>query len=524
MFQESLPSWLKSKGYLHITPRVDVHKHHRKIISNVTNPEFISTYAFFPLVHAVIKQRRYKKIPHENRRGHSYKENGIVISSAKERPLHYSNNMDAIIFGYYAEQLQEKYEMKLSENEELSNSIIAYRKIPTGFDNKNKSTIHFAKDAFDEIKLRSSKDCAVLLFDIKSFFSRMDHKVLENAWLNIMDVNSLPPDHKNVFKAATKFSYILKDDLRLASQKSKKKRRGYDEKRLSEIRKHTGKFCYFESTKEFRDKLKNKELKVYKYPFRNDKKEPVGIPQGLAISAVLANIYLYEFDYKVFELVVNRLQGYYRRYSDDILIACDTKHVSEIKKFIYTEIENSKVEISKEKTEEYLFKNLQISPQKRRLTSIKITEDICKIGVPITYLGFEFYGYQTLIKSANLAKFYRRMIRAVKSKAKRAKELCDKSPLNKQAIFRRQLYKLYTIQDLNITKVRSSLARLQKNERGYYDLKITKIEKPLRSNYLSYVRRASEIMEEPAIENQIRNHTRIFNDAINKHLKRQFEA
>lgn len=499
-------------------PQLDIVNRKKEIIAKVTNPTFVKQYAFFPLVHASIKERKYKHLPNSERRAHSYvDDSGNSKSTAKERPLHYSCHMDALIFGYYAERLQEKYERVLANTGSMSDCVIAYRRIPTGVDDKNKSTIHFAKEVFDEIHRRAERECAVLMFDIKSFFSNINHDILKTAWTKLLCIDSLPPDHRNVFNATTRFSYILRDDMRI-SKTWNGKRKGFDERKLANIRK-TGKHSFFANAKEFREAIQNKEIRVCRFPFMKDKK-PVGIPQGLAISAVLANLYLLDFDKKVYDYIVQQKGGFYRRYSDDILILCEKADVAEFKEFIKKAITESKVDISEEKTEEYEFERVLVGKQKERITSIKIRAGSRKVGVPLTYLGFEFYGSKTLIKSANLAKFYRRMKRAVKSKAKRAKHLSDLYPDQRYAVYRRQLYKLYTIQDLNVTKVRSSIKRLVKNRRGYYELKVTRIQKPLKSNYLSYVKRASSIMEDDAIKKQIRNHRRIFNETIHKYLQK----
>jgi hypothetical protein len=511
------PTWLKYKGYIHVTPQIDIVGREKELVSKITNPEFVKSYAFFPLIHSSIKERKYKKIS-PGKRAHSYKKEDQVISTAKQRPLHYSCHMDALVFGYYAEMLQKKYEEQLLSDEALNSSVIAYRRIPIAGSDKNKSTIHFAKEVFDEIRKRGVNECSVLMFDIKSFFSTIDHDILRRAWAKLLNVDILPKDHLNVFNAATRFSYILYDDLRTGKVR-KGRKKGLDEKRLHEIRK-LGKSSFFESAKEFRDKLKSKELRLYRFPFRNSDKKPIGIPQGLAISAVLANLYLLDFDREMVSTIIYKYGGFYRRYSDDILIICDPSDAAAIKDKVISMIKESKVVISEDKTEQYIFRKTKIGKKGIRLSAFKKDGDKWKIGVPLTYLGFEFYGEKILIKSANLSKFYRRMIYAVKSKAKRARVRVEGSPVNKYAIFRRQLYKLYTIQDLNKTKIRTSFNRLEKTELGYYKLKVIKIDKPLKSNYLSYVKRASMIMEDESISNQIRNHKRIFNEAIAKHLRK----
>jgi hypothetical protein len=511
--------WLKNRGYPHITPQLNLPTDRKKILSMLHNKKYISKYAFYPLIHSIINERRYKRVdPEINERAHSFlTEDGSVKKNIKSRPLHYASHFDAIIFGYYADILLKKYELKLLKSPGLSECITAYRRIPITSEGKNKSTIHFAHDAFNEIKNRCTESCEVLKFDIKSFFSRINHQLLKTTWSNLLEQPKLPTDHYNVFKAATRFSYIMKDDFRL-EKKTNTKRSGFDEKKLAKIRKQ-GRISFFESNEEFRNSIKNGSIKLHKFPFKDDDGSPVGIPQGLPISAVLANIYLLEFDLKILDNLVDKLGAYYRRYSDDIIVICKPEQANYVETYVTTAITESKVEMSKDKTERFLF----VKSHKNDMpviTSIKITKSGRKVGVPFTYLGFEFYGDKTLIKSSNLAKFYRRMIRAVKAKSKRAMTHCEQKPGIPLIIYRRQLYKLYTKYPLSASNIKSNYKQLVKNERGDYHFRIIRRVKQNSSNYLSYVHRASDIMEEKALEFQIRNHKKIFNQAINKHLKR----
>ena len=510
-------TWLKSKGYKHITAQIDVNKREREIINKVLNPSYVSTYAFYPLIHTSIKERKYKSGGINGERAHVHvDENGNYVKTFKSRPLHYATHMDAIIFGYYADIIQQKYELELKKNKELDESIIAYRKIPVDNEIINKSTIHFANEVFKEIKKRLIQDgtSVVLAFDIKSFFPSLDHKILKSAWAKLFNWKSLPLDHYNVFKASTKFSYILLDDLRIHSS-VKGRKAGFDEKKLAEIRNKLGINSFFASPQEFRDKIKSGELKIYKYPKRNKNKEPIGIPQGLPISAVLANLYLIDFDKAILTDLIIGKGCFYRRYSDDIIIVCKQEDANSINDYIENKIKELKIEVSTAKTERFIFSKGQNS----KITCTKIMYNGTVKIAPLIYLGFEFNGNNILIKSANLAKFYRRMISSIKSKAKRAKKQSEKTPYKKAAIFRRQLYKLYTTKSLSNTKVFTRNKRFVKNDVGEFRIISTPKKKILRSNYLSYSRRASEIMEEPAIINQLRNHKKIFNIAINKHLK-----
>lgn len=508
-------NWLKSKAYLHITGQLDVVKKREQLIRKVTNKNYVAKYSFFPLIHSVIHERKYKKNKLTNRRAHSFINSKGEIEKGKSRPLHYASNMDALIYGYYAEQLQAKYDAELKLNN-LHESVIAYRKIPTEIPGKYKSTIHFANEIFQSIKERVDKDgsCIVLAFDIKSFFSRIDHKLLKIDWQLLMNESKLSDDEYNVFKGATRFSYILRDELR-KHQSLKGKRSGFNEKELAQIRNNFGINAYFSSPQDFREKKKSGFFKIYKFPFRNKKGDPIGIPQGLPISAVLANLYLLSFDKEIQEKLVS-LGCYYRRYSDDIAILCKPGEIELVEKCVNGAIKLRELNLSEDKTEKFIFSKSLTS----EINCKKIDSDLKLKNGSFTYLGFEFNGKNVLIKSANLSKFYRRMISAVKRKANRAKKIAANRNNKKIIIYRRQLYKLYSALDLNKVKVHKRWKRIVKTELGTFRLKTGIKKKQLKSNYFSYASRASDIMQEPKIYAQVRNHKKIFNQAIQKHLRR----
>jgi hypothetical protein len=525
------PKWLKNRGYLHITPKINVNKKEREIISKVKSEKYVGNHAFFPLIHSTIKERKFKKHPENpNKRGHSHYHKGSYKQSAKLRPLHYATHIDALIFGYYGQCLLELYEKELKSIDGLSDCITAYRKVATEDDSEiGKSTINFAKEAFTEIEKRASSECNVLMFDIKSFFSELNHEKLKRAWCKLLGKDRLPKDHYNVFKASTQFKYILRDDLRIKKTLNGK-RSGFDERKLARIRKEHGIEAFFENEKDFRDAIKSKEIKVYRRQFVKNG-VPVGIPQGLPLSAILANLYLFEFDKKVFDYVVEQNCGYYRRYSDDILIVCNSNQSDCIKGFIIAEIEKSLVSISIEKTEIYLFKNFRVSSNKTRIVSIQLLKDQCKIEKPLIYLGFEFYGDKTLIKSANIGKFYRRMIYSVKRKANRAKTIALASQ-SEPVVFKGRLIKLYKRLDLDSNRdAPFKVKRLVKNRKGEYNYKSVDLKPKTdtenkkdvkKSNYISYVNRAQRLTGDGRIYKQIKKRRSIFNRALSKHLKKHF--
>ena len=526
------PTWLKSRGYLHVTPKLDILKDYHEIYSRVTNKDYIRNHGFFPLIHSVIKERKYKKHPdNSSQRGHVLNINDKWEPSAKLRPLHYSTHIDSIIFGYYASLIYDKYNSDLLDNQKLSECITAYRKIPLSDTEEvsvGKSTIHFANEAFTEIANRGDDGCVVLMFDIKSFFSDLDHKKLKDAWCKLFGVEKLDEAEFNVFKAVTDFRYILKDDLRLKST-NKRRRAGFDEKKLARIRKTLGTDSFFESINDFKKALANRDIKVYKNPFYKNKKL-VGIPQGLPISAVLANLYLLEFDKAVLKDVVENKGGFYRRYSDDILIICKPEEAEFVEQFVTEEIKKSLVKISPTKTEKFLFEKVQISEKINRLTSFLLKGDEKIQGRSLTYLGFEFNGNHTLIKSSNLAKFYRRMIYLIKRKAKLANRLYESGLTENPIIFRGRLIRKYKILKLDADKQHRFRKTFTKNDDGTFLVGLEKIkvektdkkskEKKYNTTYLTYVRKANRIMQTSPIMNQIKKHKQIFNMAIHKYLKK----
>lgn len=534
------PDWIKEKGYLHLSPSLKIGEDWVIYNRNITNKNYIGKYAFYPLIHTILKDRKYKKgdpekHKHNDNRKHCHihKETNKPEKTHKLRPLHYASHMDALVYGYYKEILSELYENKLKENPVLDASVNAYRKIPISEENeKGKSTIHFAKEAFDEIKERGeSQDVCVMTFDLKSFFSSLDHQFLKQKWKWLLGVDELPKDHYNVFKACTKFRYVLLDDLRIQKKNKKGRRLGFDESKLATIRKKKGFKCFFESNQEFRKTIKEGKLRIYSNPFFSKEKINIGIPQGLPISALLANLYLYDFDLKIVNDIVIERGAYYKRYSDDIIVICKPHQAEFIEKFIYNLVEESKVEISKNKTEKFIFRNINYSPKhnQKRLTCFKVNKTTQEEKeTPLLYLGFEFRGYKTVIKSVNLSSYYRKIISITKRRCKRARTLVDKNPEAKKAIYINQIKKLYNrplkVKDSESTELKildRKRYSLVKNDRGFYEFSHYSSNSKKESNYYSYVKRCCSIFEEDHFMNQIRKRKHVVFTAINRHLHKK---
>ncbi|KZE77152.1 hypothetical protein HX030_12645 [Myroides odoratimimus] len=541
------PSWIKEKGYLHLSPSLKFGKKYDKIISLLNNKDFISKYAFFPLIHTNIKERKFKKgnlEKHQStkrRHTHYHHKTNKPLKSAKLRPLHYATHFDSLIYSYYAYDLNEKYISRLKEIPELNNSVTAYRKISrVDNPNKGKSNIHFAKDCFDEIKRRAKKEeeVLVLAFDLEKFFSSLDHKYLKEKWAWLINEPELPRDHYNVFKSCTKFNYVLLDELKKLSGK-----KNYDESKLAFIRKNKGYKCFFIDTKDFKNHIKEGKLPVYRSPFTrtlaNGKKVSMGIPQGLPVSAVLANLYLFDFDSSIIEKIVHELGGFYRRYSDDILIITSPDKEELIEDFVKKEIEKYKINLSIDKTEKFIFKKQKYNKlNQERLESLKITlnEDNQRIfkHKPLIYLGFEFRGYNVCIKSSNLSKYYRKTISIIKRRSKRVLKLIDVNPSTNKAIYINQLKKIYDLppnkkvlssREHEAKKRRSY--RLKKHFNGYFFIKHSNSsnDKTTRkeATYYSYVKKCSEVFQTKSFEKQVRKRKHIAFSAITKHFSQNIK-
>lgn len=484
--------WFKYKGYLHLTPKIP-RSEKQRLSRLFNNPKWIAQHAFYPLLLRINTQRRFRR-----------RDDFLMGHKKKIREIHYPTHIDAHIFAFYASKLRKHYESMLQQTPELSDTISAYRRIPTIEHQGNKSNIHFAHEAFSYIK--SKGDCVAIAMDISGFFPNLDHKILKRRWCELLGTKSLPADHYNVYKAVTKFSYINLENLRGWQ--------GFDEQRLAELRK-MGILAFFQSGKELRKKIKQGEVRVFPNNYRpkidKDKKRQgsCGIPHGLPISAVLANLYMYPFDQEMYEEVIVKRKRFYRRYSDDILIVVDQNQMEEVQNIAQKSIEKYRLIISAEKTECIEFKNCNGKLRSFIPNSNK--------EMPIKYLGFEFHGHKTLIKPGGISAFYRKMKDAVKRKEKLTLELSDKHLINDPPLFKRKLRRLFTSAGIKKRKLvikRPNLKQDSVTKEFYWAQE--EHERKYRGNYLSYAYRAGEIMQEPAIKRQLRNADKLFKKELAK--------
>src|SRR5690625_795397 len=123
------PEWMTTKGYLHITPTLNIEKNWKHYLYKITAPRHVAAHVFYSLMHRTIKQRRYKKQDPEHHKGqnrahsHKNKDTGKTDLSIKKRPLHYATHFDALIYAYYAEILKELYEQHLKSDPDLDKAV-----------------------------------------------------------------------------------------------------------------------------------------------------------------------------------------------------------------------------------------------------------------------------------------------------------------------------------------------------------------------------------------------------------------
>lgn len=486
--------WFKDRGYLHLTNRISKNEK-SNVFQYTSKPEKVRKHRFSPFILKQTKSRRFKYSEDLKSRSHkAVDDKGQVISNVKLRPIMYATHIDSHIYSYYSQKIiQPKYEAYLRKNPELENCITAYRQIETDDCIRFKYNVDFAKDVFDEIKNR--KNCGVLAFDIKNFFPSLNHSQLKKIWSKILGTKSLPKDHYNIYKSITKYSYFFYDDLRL-------RRKGYlDEKKIAKL-KNEGKFQFFKDYEDFTDS----DIQVYK----NQKKiegSIAGIPQGLPISAMLANVYMLPFDESIVEKLVKPKDCFYRRYSDDLVVVCNIEDIDSVEEIVRNEIQKIYLIISKDKTEKFRFRTIN-----DKLECFKISEDREIPNSYLQYLGFDYYGHKTLIKSANISRFYREMKESISMKAKRIESIQKKNLTEEAIIFKRKIYRLYSFRGI---KSRMLPAKKIVYKDGRLESK--EFDRKYRGNFVKYAYRASEIMEAPEIKRQLRRHMIILKKYMNQY-------
>lgn len=389
----------RSKNYAHFDQRVlldDVWRY-------ISCPENVAKHSFYPFISYEMKMVKYK--------------HGQGKQDPKIRKICYAAHLDNKIYQYYAFLLSERYNRRVVADG-FNDSVIAYRNNMRGMTN-----IHFAKRAFDAVKLHD--DAYVLIGDFKGYFDNLDHRYLKKKVCDLLGANNLSPDFYNIFKSITRYGEWSRDSLL--------KLNGFSEKENG------------------LSKLNELETVLSKDEFRKHAKECItknntgkGIPQGSAISAVLANIYLLDFDKRIAEMVAG-YQGLYMRYSDDFIIV-----IPEVDEAVFADM------YMRIKAEIDSIPELIVEPHKTQIyhyysQTIVNCNDVFipnmeKGRDEINYLGFTFDGKNVRIRDKTISKFYYRMNRKAKGIAK-----ADWKTPQGHEISARNLYKQYSVRGAHPT-------------------------------------------------------------------------
>jgi hypothetical protein len=414
----TLDEWkdkVKFRGYAHFDRKTTLHE----VWDYISNPSKIKNHGFLPFIHHTLKITKYSKA------------NG---KTTKKREICYSAHKDRYIYQYYAYLLNEEYNKRVA-NDGLDQCSIAYR------NNLHMNNIHFAKRAFDKIK--ELKECYVVIGDFKNFFDNLDHQYLKKRMCDLLQKDTLPDDYYAVFKNITKYSTW----------------------ELSELLKESGLLLNVSGIR----KLNKLDLVVPWSKFKALKKDKVtpnkesfGIPQGSAISAVLSNIYMLEFDSKINSYVSSK-DGMYMRYSDDFIVILPIdkalpldQELASLMSIIHA-TPSLVLEPVKTQLFEYIIGNID---------SFEIRDALlCKTGKSrIDYLGFSFDGNAVTIRDKTISKYYNKLNWNIK--------------------------KILISKDDSKTKVIIKSIRLYRKF-GYHEHEDSKDQK--NRNFLSYVDRAERI-------------------------------
>ena len=417
------------KGYTHFDLPIWFPKHKNDIKQILKNDlrsyhkvhRRLENYAFSPFIKLLIKTPRYRYQASE----------GDFALETKIRPICYAAHRDSLIFGFYAFALNEKYQDYIKKFE-FEECVLAYR---TDLDGK--CNIQFAKEVFDEVKKRGN--CTAIALDIKGYFDHINHKLLKEKWGKILRV-SLPKDQDRLFKALTEYSYTSKNSI-LKKYNITLSKLSTPPKTLLDLVPGVKNYQKYQ-------RLRDDKLIVTNNKPNRKSNTMIGIPQGTAMSALLSNIYLCDYDQYMAERA--KEEGFmYRRYCDDILIICDSSKAETLQKDAIKKItDDCLLDIQDKKVELTLFEPNSkgairaFNKKKMNKNAIVSTDGANEkyYYKSLQYLGFEFNGQDIFIRSSSLSRYFIRLKARVVKTVSMA--YSDKSTSNK--IFKEQLFHRYT--------------------------------------------------------------------------------
>lgn len=465
-----IPGYATKKSYAHFDYRVAF----KDVEARVCDADFIQRHAFLPLIANKLCHVRFwdgKK-------------------TLKTRDIAYASHLDHRIFQYYALQWGKLYDRRALETG-IGGVAAAYR---SGFHLTNYSV---AADAIDAI--RRQGDSLVITGDFTHFFDNLDHSYLRKAVRGFFNEGMLPPDHYQVLKNILHYCYWPVGDL--------VRRNGLCWIDLQP----DDPFTFGNSASKVRFKalrslnrlpriLTPAEFSACKdssivVPWK-ERHDARGIPQGLATSGVLANMYMFDIDAQINACVAS-VNGRYIRYCDDLIIVVPAKDLKTASKALALAQGVPAVELQDEKTKIHRVndgKVEQLSFDALLAGEMEVVRTAHHAGNHVSFLGFDFDGKDVRIRQSTVGRFYSRFYRAAKSIGRLA-DNPDKHPSKKRVS---ALYEHYSPKGSRSSDKRGA------SEPSCY------------GNYLSYVARAQKAFPNDPISGHVSKMYRKINKATSR--------
>lgn len=496
-----LPDWLKFKKYPHIGEPLNSKRDAGWIMEYLKNNDKIASHKFTPLLHKKITQRKYR--PNKDAIKNTLGKRQRSVQDPKVRPIFYASHLDSMVYSYYSHLLSDAYEEYL-KSKEFNNCAVAYRKIPIEQGKKgNKCNIEFAFETFQFIEKNKERKLSMIVSDITSFFDNLDHRNLHKQWKRVLGTNSLPDDHYNVYKSLINKRYVNEDELfnrfkkslivergvKNDSVKTKLKRKAV--KHIWHLKKervvaYCSKEIFFKTST---DLIRAEKSCSHQHKICRNNCSKKGIPQGTAMSATLANIYMIDFDEVIYNEVTSK-NAYYQRYSDDLIIVCnqeDETYFYELIRKCISDLVN--LEIQPKKTKIYRYNK----EDENFVGGIVDIDNNISTNRHLEYLGFEYDGNKVRVKTVGFSKFYRSMKRAIR----RGVHFASKPENKSQELFEERLFKRFTYKGAS----RRMIWKKDLSSPTGYSLS----KEQYWGNYISYLDKANRVMKSINKEDTIKN-------------------
>lgn len=386
-----IPRYSSKSSYAHFDHRVSFAEAQTKILDS----EYVALHAFYPLISNEIITVRYR----------GGKRN------CKVRNIAYASHFDHRVFQYYSYLWSDLYNKKAIA-EEFNEVAVAYRSsLSSDSAVTAAGNISSVKRAFDYIREQDS--AFVLTGDFESFFDNLNHAYLMRSLRSLFPDGRLPDDHYQVIKNILRYSCWPIADLAARHDLPWPAVEPAREKMISEAAIE----LRFKAIRE----LNKLDVILPKAEFLASKSQVItrpwkrkgvvlGIPQGLAASGVLANIYMADIDMKV-RLAVERVGGLYLRYCDDFIIAVPKSGFDALVDAINLMADVDSVKLQPEKTKAFRVDSNGVA--QLDFESVRTGKVLSYSGAhpaqKVSFLGFDFDGRVVRLRQSTVGRYHKRL-------------------------------------------------------------------------------------------------------------------